>query len=154
MTTIEKNIVRVGKYVDTKHVDTLVRTYKQERWVQNTERLGQEDSLNLYYTIEELQEFLEKAKQAGANGVRVHFGVYPEGFNERPEYAGKQTTVFVATQKQETESGRIEKNVYVDSNKGRTILAYNMGGLDPNDTGMDGVGITIVDRADKGLTVI
>src|SRR5687767_14799564 len=83
MTTIEKKSLRIGKYVDTNHVDTLIRTYKQERWTQNSERMGQEDSLSLFYTIEELEEFLQKSKEAGANTITIHFGVYPENFTER-----------------------------------------------------------------------
>ena len=85
MTTIEKNSLAVGRFVNTNHVDTLIRTYKQERWQQNSERLGKEDTLSLFYTIEELEEFLQRSKAAGANAVSIHFGVYPENFVERPE---------------------------------------------------------------------
>jgi hypothetical protein len=157
MTTIEKKSLRVGKYVDTNHVDMLIRTYKQERWAQNSERIGTEDSLSLFYTIEELEEFLQKSKEAGANGVSIHFGVYPEGFTERPGYAGKQTTVFVATGRQETETGITHKSVYVETNKGKQLLAYNMGSPQPGGGGVgsdDGFGITIVDQGARGMIVI
>jgi hypothetical protein len=156
MTTIEKKSVRVGKYVDTNHVDTLVRTYKQERWKQNSERIGQEDSLSLFYTIEELEEFLQRSKEAGANSISIHFGAYPENFTERAGYAGKQTTVFVATDRQETETGFEHKSVYVDTNKGKQLLAYNMGTWPPG-SGVgsdDGFGITIIDQGDKGMIVV
>jgi hypothetical protein len=156
MLTIEKKSLRVGKYVDANHVDSLVRTYKQERWAQNSDRIGKDDSLNVYYTIDELQEFLERAKQAGANGIRVHFGAYPENF-AKPEYAGLQTTVFVATKQQETETGLIEKNVYVTTEQGLRIMAYNMGGLGRSEGGDEdwgGIGTTLVDRGDKGMVVI
>jgi len=156
MTTIEKKSLRVGKFVDTNHVDTLIRTYKQERWTQNSERLGQEDSLSLFYTIAELEEFLQRSKEAGANGVSIHFGVYPEGFTERPGYAGKQTTVFVATDRQETENGMMHKSVYVETSKGQQLLAYNMGSWPPG-SGVgsdDGFGITIIDQGDKGMIVV
>jgi len=154
MTTIEKKSLRVGKYVDANHVDSLVRTYKQERWIHNTERLGREDSLNLYYTVDELQEFLQKCKEEGADGIRVHFGVYPQNFNERPGYAGRQTTVFVATRHHETENGVVERNVYVDNGNGRQILAYNMGSA-PDDTGeWGGIGVAIVDKGEKGLIIV
>ncbi len=46
MITIEKKSLKVGKYVNTEHVDTVVRNYKQERWVYNSERIGKEDSLS------------------------------------------------------------------------------------------------------------
>jgi hypothetical protein len=149
MTTIEKKSLRVGKYVDANHVDSLVRTYKQERWKYNSERLGREDSLNLYYTVDELQEFLQRAKQEGADGIRIHFGVYPQTFTERPGYAGRQTTVFVATKFHETENGYVEKNVYVNGENGPQILAYNMTGA-PDDTGdWGGIGVAIVDLGGK-----
>ncbi|MCS3799729.1 hypothetical protein [Niastella sp. OAS944] len=157
MTTIEKKSLRVGRYVDANHVNTLIRTYKQERWQQNSERIGQDDSLSLFYSIEELEEFLQKAKEAGANGVSVHFGVYPENFNEREGYAGKQTTVFVATDRQETATGIAHKNVYHETNKGKQLLAYNMGQWPPGsgtDTDWNGLGVTIVDKGDKGMIVI
>jgi len=157
MTTIEKKSLRVGRYVDANHVNTLIRTYKQERWQQNSERIGQDDSLSLFYSIEELEEFLQKAKEAGANGVSVHFGVYPENFNEREGYAGKQTTVFVATDRQETVTGITHRNVYQETNKGKQLLAYNMGTWPPGsgtDTDWNGLGVTIVDKGDKGMIVI
>lgn len=158
MTTIEKKSLRVGRYVDTNHVDTLVRTYKQERWKYNSERMGREDSLNVYYTIDELQEFLQKSKEAGADGIRIHFGVYPENYAVKPEYAGLQTTVFVATQCQETEAGQREKNVYVQTDNGTRILAYNMSPLRPEGRSGDeewgGIGTTLVDFGNKGLIVV
>ena len=156
MTTIEKKSLRVGKYVGTNHADTLIRTYKQERWIQNSERIGQEDSLSLYYSIEELEEFLQRSKEAGANSISIHFGAYPENFSERAGYAGKQTTVLVATDHQETENGTIHKSVYVETNKGKQLLAYNMGGYPPGSgVGSDeGFGITIVDKGDKGMIVV
>ncbi len=155
MTTIEKNSLSVGRYVNTNHVDTLIRTYKQERWQQNSERMGEEDTLSLFYTIEELEEFLQRSKAAGANAISIHFGVYPENFAERSGYAGKQTTVFVATDRQETENGFAHKNVYQQTSNGKQLLAYNMGGYPPGgvETDYDGLGITIVDKGD-GMIVI
>ncbi|THU37187.1 hypothetical protein FAM09_19750 [Niastella caeni] len=156
MTTIEKKSLRVGKYVDTNHVDSLIRTYKQERWQHNSERMGREDSLSLYYSIEELEEFLKRSKEAGANIVSIHFGVYPESFTERPGYAGKQTTVLVATDRQETELGVTHKSIYVETNKGKQVLAYNVGQWPPGSGAGsdDGFGITIVDQGDKGMIVV
>jgi len=156
MTTIEKKSLRVGKYVDTNHVDTLIRTYKQERWAANSERIGQEDSLSVWYSVEEMEEFIQKAKQSGANGIRMHFGVYPENF-AKPEKASKQTIVMVANEQNETATGVAEKNIYINTEKGREILAYNYGGLgEPAGSGSEweGIGITIVDRGDKGIVVI
>jgi hypothetical protein len=154
MTTIEKKSLRTGKYVDTNHVDTLIRTYKQERWVANSEQLGKEDSLSVWYSVEELEEFVQRAKQSGANGIRMHFGVYPHNFS-KPEKAGKQTIVMVANTQKETAEGLVEKNIYVNTEKGSEILAYNMGSLpgqENNDWG--GIGVTIVDRGNKGMLIV
>lgn len=124
--------------------------------------MDREDSLNVYYTIDELQEFLQRSKEAGADGIKIHFGVYPANYAAKPEYAGLQTTVFVATRKVQTECGEVEKNVYVETAKGPKILAYNNGNI-PGPTplkpmGRDdewgGIGTTLVDRANQGLVVV
>jgi hypothetical protein len=119
MNAIEKKLVKAaGKYVTTEHVDTLIRNYKTERWMQNSERIGKEDTLNLWLTVEELEEFIQTSKMNGADGIRVCFGVY--GGNARaprPEMIGKQTVALVAT------AG--EKDVYVERDGDISILAYN-----------------------------
>jgi hypothetical protein len=51
MLTIEKKSLNVGKFVTTEHVDSVIRNYKQERWIQNSERLGKEDSLSAWWSI-------------------------------------------------------------------------------------------------------
>ena len=163
MITIEKKSLNVGKYVNTAHVDTVIRTYKQERWVHNTDRIGKEDSLSAWYSVEELEEFLSNAKQHGADGIKIYFAAYPENFEEVPEYAGRQTLVLVGTKrKQSGNGGMIDKDIYVHSENGTQILAYNMsricppfcGGSKDDDSDWDDLGITIVDRKDQGLTVI
>ena len=83
MLTIEKKSLKVGKYVSTQHVDEVVRNYKQERWIQNSERIGQEDSLSGWWSIEEMEEFLENAKMNGADGVRMYFGAYSKNYAEK-----------------------------------------------------------------------
>lgn len=156
MTTIEKKSVRAGKFVDTNHVNTLVSTYKKTRWAANSDRMGKEDSLSVWYSIEELEEFLMRAKECGADGVRMHFGAYPANFDKKPEVSELQTIVMVANVTSETVTGKVEKNIFVETENGKQILAYNYGGVLPTGDGIgaDGVGITIVERADKGFTVI
>lgn len=162
MITIEKKSLQVGKYVDTAHVDTVIRTYKQERWVHNSDRIGKEDSLSAWYSVEELEEFLQTAKQHGADGIKIYFAAYPENFSEVPEYAGRQTVVLVGTkQKMSSKGGVIDKDIYINSEEGTQILAYNMSKICPplcggtkDDSDLGGLGITIVDRKDQGLTVI
>ncbi|MGB8191010.1 MAG: hypothetical protein WCF67_03780 [Chitinophagaceae bacterium] len=165
MVTTQKKSLKVGKYVNTEHVDTVIRTYKQERWVHNSDRIGKEDSLSAWYSVEELEAFLEKAKQHGADGVKMYFAAYPENFTEVPEYAGRQTVVMVGTKRKPSiNGGSKDKDIYVQTDNGNQILAYNMARLCPpycggsKDDGVDfgdeGIGITIVDRKDKGLMVI
>ena len=49
---------KVGRFVNTKHVDSLLKTYKKERWIHNSNRIGKADSLSVWYSVEELKEFL------------------------------------------------------------------------------------------------
>ena len=159
MLTIQKKSLRVGKYVNTDHVDQVIRTYKQERWVHNSQRLGKEDSLSVWYSVEELEEFIEKIKQYGANGLRFYFGAYPSEFDEKPEYAGRQTIVMVATKSKETEKGTVDKDIYLAKGCKTDILAYNTGRVCPPmckplfDPDGD-IGITIVDQGEKGLALV
>ena len=164
MQTIEKKSLKVGKYVSTEHVDNVIRNYKQERWIQNSERLGKEDSLSAWWSVEELENFLENAKMHGADGVKFYFGAYAKDYAEKPEYAGLQTLAMVATKQKEGASGTtINKDIYVNGKNGNAILGYNAAqlcppycGKTPPTTIFDDmqVGTTIIDRGDKGLLVI
>ncbi|HYJ37745.1 MAG TPA: hypothetical protein VEV87_03980 [Chitinophagaceae bacterium] len=160
MIKYQKKTLKTGTFVDTAHVDTVIRTYKQERWVHNTERIGKEDSLSTWYSIEELEEFMEAAKRNGADGVKIYFAAYPNDFAKEPAYAGRQSVVLVATKQKQTDEGILNKDVYVDSPSGAQILAYNFGQICPpycggKGTGADdGLGIAIVDIKGKGLSVI
>lgn len=156
MLTIEKKSVKAGKLVNTKHVDTVIKNYKQERWVHNSRRLEKEDSLSVWYSVEELQEFMELIKTHGGDGVRLYFGAYDKDYREQPLYAGRQTVVLVATKQKETENGEANRDIYINTEKGNTILAYNAGKLCPpfcTVIGDDGIGITIIDKGDEGLVV-
>jgi hypothetical protein len=162
----KKETRTVGKYVTTKEVDDVIRNYKKERWIYNTERIGKEDSLSGWYSLQEMEAFLATAKEHGADGVRFYFGAYAADYKAAPEYAGRQTFVMVGTKNKQTETGSFDKDIYITTEKGNTILAYNMvkicpprcggGGEESGLTGMDdfGLGITIVDKADGGTMVI
>jgi hypothetical protein len=168
MITTEKKLASVGQFVDTAHVDTVIREYKQERWVHNSERIGKEDSLSTWYTLEEMENWLATAKANGADGIRMYFAAYPSNFQKEPLYADRQTIVMVATKEKQTATGIANKDIYVNTENGTSILAYNMGKVcppfcgsgttKPGEGGFDdgewGIGMTIVDRGDKGLAVI
>jgi len=163
MQTIQTSTKKVGKYVSTKHVDTVIRNYKKERWIHNSERIGKEDSLSAWWSIEEMEDFIAQAKQHGADGLKFYFGAYGEDYKEVPEYAGRQTLVMVGTKETQTGSGLKDKDIYVQTENGTNILAYNRsrlcppdcsphpGGVDINE---DGLGLAIIDRGDKGILVL
>lgn len=157
MVTNEKRSVRVGKLVNTEHVETVIRNYKQNRWVHNSNRIGKEDSLSVWFSVAELEQFFEKVKDCGGDGIRIHFGTYSADFKENPLYAGRQTVVLVATKEKETDQGPVNKSVYVSKEEGSSILAYNFGTVCPpvctsEDIGK-GIGITIVDKGDDGMII-
>ncbi|MFT3749551.1 MAG: hypothetical protein QM768_14590 [Agriterribacter sp.] len=166
MLTIQKKSLKSGKYVNTNYVDSIIRTYKQERWAHNSARIGKEDSLSTWYSIEELEEFIDTAKTHGADGIKFYFAAYPSDFAEKPEYAGRQTLALVATKSKEMEHGTGHKDIYVQDGETTTILAYNFGKIcppncpippKPNDADADdwgGIGITIVDRGNEGMTLV
>lgn len=144
--------------VDTAHVDNAIRNYKQERWAQNSQRIGKEDSLSVWYSIEELEEFIALSKEHGADGLKLYFGAYDKDFSKQPLYAGRQTVVIVATKHKESEDGvnnHNNKDIYIQTEKGSSILAYNMGTICPPFCTKDGtIGVTILDKGDEGLAVI
>ncbi len=166
MRTIEKKSLKVGKYVNNNHVDTVIRTYKQERWVNNSKHIGKEDSMSSWYSVEELEEFLDTVKMNGGDGIRFYFGAYPTDFALKPEYAGRQTIVLVATRSKEVDNKTVNKDLYTNTEGTPQILAYNLGALcppicpPPGGGGPNGknksfdIGMAIVDNADKGLTLV
>jgi hypothetical protein len=167
MLTIEKKSLKVGKYVDSRHVDTVIRNYKQERWVQNSNKIGKEDSLSVWYSAEELEDYLQKIREYGADGVRFYFAAYPGDYAEHPEYASRQTIVLVATKSRETTTGIVNKDLYIGTEHGSKLLAYNTGTLCPpycpnggrtrtpdDDSEWGGIGTTLVDYGDKGMIVV
>lgn len=156
MVNLQKKSVKAGKRVNTEHVDSAIRNYKQERWIHNSKRLGKEDSLSVWYSVEELQEFMEQIKEHGGDGVRMYFGAYSENYTEQPLYAGRQTVVLVATK--ETAFGEVNKDLYINTDKGTSILAYNAGKICPPFCIVkvgdgDDIGITILDKGEDGMAI-
>lgn len=162
MLTIQKKSLEVGRFVDTDHVNTTVREYKKERWVHNSRRLGKEDSLTVWYSAEELENFLAEMKTHGADGVKMCFAAYPADYAENPDYAGRQTIVLVATRRRESAEGSFDKEVYIQTENGPSVLAYNTGRICPPYCGQKtgdgddwgGIGISIIDKGDEGIVVV
>lgn len=157
MLTIEKKPVKVGKFVSTEHVETVRRNYKEHRWLQNSKRIGKVDSLSVWFSLADIEDFLEKLKEHGGDGVRFYFGAYNKEYAEKPLYAGRQTIVMVATRQKQTLNGETNKDIYITTEKGTNILAYNVGRPCPpfcgegNDGGID---ISIVDRSNGNMIVL
>jgi hypothetical protein len=162
MLTIKKKSLKVGKFVNTDHVNTVIKNYKQERWVNNSKHIGKEDSLSAWLSIEEMEEFIAKAKDYAADGIRIYFAAYPTDYPEQPLYEGRQSLVFVGTKRKENESGiAADKDIYITNKQGSSILAYNSLSIcppfcKPKGTDNDGIdiGISIVDKGEDGLVVV
>jgi len=161
LTKTAKKSVKAGKRVNTKHVDSLIKNYKRERWVQNSKNLGKEDSLSVWYSLEELMSFMQAAKENGSDGIRLYFGVYDKDTTQDTDFEGRQTIVMVATKQKEVEGGIAHKEIYVNTDNGSSILAFNAGLICPPKCGTfgggddgGGIGITILDKGDDGLCIV
>lgn len=165
--TITTTPQKRGQLVDTPHVDQLISQYKKERWVPNSERLGKNDSLSIWYGLSELQEFFRLATQHQADGIKMYFGVYPSDFGEVPEFQDRQTIVLVATKEKIVNNRSVNKDIYIHKDGRNEILAFNVGsacppfcgtGLPPDGDGpygidMEKIGLSIIDSG-KGITII
>jgi hypothetical protein len=161
MSTLLKNSVKIEKTEVTQIPDMLIREYKQTRWVQNSDRIGKPDSLSVWYSIEEVENFLMIAKANGGDGIKLYFGAYPKDYLSEPEYAGRQTIITVATKSKSTESGvTVNKDIYLKENGRVKILSSTLPPMCPpkcsasNEGGMGDLGITIVDRGERGMVII
>jgi len=169
--TIAKQLLpssKRGQQVNTAHVDMLISNYKKNRWLNNTATLGKPDSMSTWYGLDELQAFLELAREHKADGVKMFYGVYPENFQARPELSGLQTIVLVATKQSRTNTGIMNKSIYITNGETTEILAFNFGGTcppycsntePPYDSGLpsgielENLGLSIIETSD-GITII
>lgn len=166
MITSEKKSLQSTMDVETQFADTVIRTYKQERWVHNSERIGKPDSLTVWYSLTDLEELIETGKKYGADGVKMYFGAYPKDFTEKPELAGRQTLVLVATKSKKTESGIVNKDIYIKKGGVTTILSSPAGAgggapcppyclsLKTGESDLGQLGVTLIDRGEKGISLI
>ena len=155
MNTIAKKSVNAGNYVSKNEVNELTAAYKQERWADNSERLGRADSLSVWFTVDELENFLQNVKAGGGNGVRIHFGVFPQDYR-KPEVSGMQTVVMVANR---SKDGSLEnaRELFIDKNGKPEILALNGPILCPPFCGTGGGGLgksTLIVRGDNNMEII
>jgi hypothetical protein len=148
---------RKGKLVSTQHVNELVSNYKKERWLDNSKKIKKVDSLSTWFGLNELQDFLNIAREHNADGIKMYYGVYPEDYNIH-DFRGRQTVVLVATKTKQTDNGTVNKNIYFRVGDRSEILAFNAGGICPPwcGTGLppDGDGVFGIDMEKIGLSII
>lgn len=155
--TSKKKSVKVGKFVSNEHVETVRRNYKEQRWLQNSRRIGKADSLSVWFSLEDVESFLEKLKEHKGDGIRFYFGAYNNEYAEKPLYAGRQTIVMVATKQKQTLAGEVNKDIYINTGEGINILAYNLGRPCPpicqSGDDFDNLGI-LIDKGEPGSLII
>jgi hypothetical protein len=162
MNTIEKKSVNAGKSTTRQEVDTLIRSYKQQRWADNSERLGQPDSLSVWFSVEALEEFLDTVKANGGNGVRMHFGVFSKENAPQPILEGRQTLVMIGNRSSDgTHNDTKELYAY---NNGKPEIVASIGtfpcppicGQSLNKAGDWRImgSATLIDRGENGMSVI
>jgi hypothetical protein len=161
MITQQKKSVRVHTRAGTNESAEFIREYKKTRWVANSERIGKADSLSAWYSIEEMENFIALAKSKGGDGIRFYYGAFPEDYAAQPEYAGRQTIVKVATRSKITENGTVaHKDIYCSKNGRLKILSGVIpkgcppACSPPSEGGMGDLGITIIDKGEKGMVIV
>jgi hypothetical protein len=164
MVTQQKELAKISKEISketsTVQAHTLIREYKQTRWVPNSDRIDKPDSLSAWYSIEEMENFLNLAKSHGGDGIKFYYGAYPEDYSPKPEYAGRQTLVMVGTKSKLTKMGAIaNKDIYYSNNGKLNIVCGIPPGLcppmcnPPSEGGMGDLGIGIIDKGEKGMEI-
>lgn len=157
-----KTLQKHGQLVGKVHVDELVRNYKKQRWLFNSQRIGKDDSISTTFNLKSLSDFLKQASLAKADSIRIYFGVYPEKQEENPEYSNRQTVVMVATKQTQQRNGKmVDKEIYIKKKEGFDILAFNFGRICPPDCGTGtvpdndagSIGITIFTN-ESGMQII
>lgn len=161
MITQQKNSVKTGSNASSGEVANLIREYKKTRWSPNSERIGKPDSLSAWFSIQDLENFLALAKSKGGDGVRFYYGAYPEEYAAKPEYAGRQTLAMVGTRSKIAESGAIVNKDIFHSRNGQLKILSGINPIlcpphcsPPSEGGTGDLGITIIDKGEKGMVII
>lgn len=162
MNTIEKKSVNAGKSITKQEVDTIVRSYKQKRWADNSERIGMADSLSVWFSLEELEAFIDTVKANGGNGVRMHFGVFSAENAPQPALEGRQTLVMVGNRSSDG-THNTSKELYSFKN-GKPELVASLGtwpcppfcgsGLSKAGDWRIMGSAALIDRGENGMSVI
>jgi hypothetical protein len=153
MNTIAEKSVNAGTFVTKNELDALTTAYKQQRWAENSERIGMADSLTMWLSVEMMEEFLTTVKANGGNGIRCHFGVHTEAHSQ-PEFVGRQTVVLVGTRSKDG-SYATAKQLLVENNGQPDVVALTGPVCPPFCGGAGTVGkSTLIVRGDNGMEII
>lgn len=155
MNTIEKKSVNAGKLATKQEVDTLITSYKKERWAANSDQLGKADSLSVWFSVEEVEAFLANVKANGGNGVRMHFGVFSAENAIAPEFEGRQTVVMVGNRSKDG-TYATSKELFA-ANSGKPQIVALAGGIPCPPFCGNGGGLgkaTLITRADNNWEII
>jgi hypothetical protein len=164
MNTIEKKSVNVAKSVGKQEVDSLIRAYKQERWAANSDRIGKADSLSVWFSVEELESFIDTVKANGGNGVRFHYGVYSAENAPIPELEDRQTLVLIGNRSSDGTANTSKQLFSHNNGQPEIVASYGIGYPCPPVCG-SGVGkasengrilgsAALIDRGENGMSVI
>ena len=116
------------------------------------------------------RNFLETAKENGADGIKMYFGVYKADTAKDERFEDRQTIVLVASKTKVLESGAsVDKSIYITKDNKPEILAFNSGRICPPACGTgvpppggteistgfdwDNPGI-LIDRKNEGMVVV
>lgn len=97
----------------------LNKRYNEKRSGLILSDIGKEDANAVWYSIEELENYINYVKTKGiekgieVNGIRFYIGVYPEDGVKFKEKAGLTTIFLSPTKKKET--NLLEKNLEINS---------------------------------------
>jgi hypothetical protein len=164
MNTIEKKSVNVAKSVGKQEIDSLIRAYKQERWAANSDRIGKADSLSVWFSVEDLESFIDTVKANGGNGVRFHYGVYSAENAPIPELEDRQTLVMIGNRSNDG-TAKTSKQLFSHNNGQPEVVASLTGYPCPPVCGSGTLGkademgrilgsAALIDRGENGMSVI
>jgi hypothetical protein len=111
----EPNLEPIGGYISPEAAKTIIANYANERLAAISKARGTTDSTSCTFTIDELIAFLTKAKDGGAEKLKICYAVYS---SDAEKNGGYTTVVLLPASADGTE----------DPN-----LAYNSGSLCPPD---------------------
>ncbi len=122
------------KCISVEKAKSIQKDWKESRGKEIKKARGYEDTCEFWYSVEELEEYLNYVKERSAEqgitkpGIRIYFASYPEKDNEK-----SYSTVFLAPTGEKTSDSLADDNELVENNY--TIEPFNtvIGGKPPKE---------------------